>query len=152
MLRSALGPSLWKISVNHFFLIAAVSLVRSVLSQAPCYSPNGTLQPDDVPCYPSAKVSVCCSRGWTCLSNAVCLLIQDSDWPHLNVGSTYRGSCTDASWNSTECPNFCTGVYQFDFQKHWSSTFWDITFHPGDFNQLWWAFIADQYYIKRSFF
>lgn len=117
MLHSALGAFLWKGSVNHFFLIIAVYLFRFVLSQAPCYSPNGSILPDEVPCYTSAEVSVCCGRGWTCLSNSVCMLIQNSDFPDARVGSTYHSSCTDASWKSPKCPNFCKGVYQFNLSK-----------------------------------
>lgn len=81
---------------------------------AKCYSPNGDLQIHDVPCNPSTGaggVSFCCGRGFTCLSNKVCMLSQDTSTGDVTrVGSTYRASCTDKSWNSTECPTFCAGA------------------------------------------
>lgn len=101
------------------FLVAAVPLFQFVSVEAACYYPNGDLNPDDVPCNSSADASVCCGRGWTCLSNGVCMLGQDSSVGSISrIGSTYRTSCTDRSWNSTACPDFCRaspwnlGVYQ----------------------------------------
>lgn len=93
-----------------FFLSPPTALCEEV---AKCYSPNGDLQINDVPCNPSTGaggVSFCCGRGFTCLSNRVCMLSQDTSTGTVTrVGSTYRASCTDKSWKSTECPSFCTG-------------------------------------------
>lgn len=99
-------------TLHSRFLAAAVPLFQFVSVEAACYYPNGDLNPDDVPCNASADASVCCGRGWTCLSNGVCMLGQDSSVGSISrIGSTYRTSCTDRSWNSTACPNFCSGVY-----------------------------------------
>lgn len=95
--------------IYSLFLVAAT--FQSVSGEAACYYPNGDLNPDDVPCNPSTDFSACCGRGWTCLSNGVCMLGQDSSVGSISrVGSTYRTSCTDRTWNSTECPTFCKGV------------------------------------------
>ena len=69
---------------------------------AKCYSPNGDIQIQDVPCNASASagggVSFCCGRGFTCLSNKMCMLSQDTSTGVVTrVGSTYRASCTDKS-------------------------------------------------------
>ncbi|KAK4181260.1 hypothetical protein QBC36DRAFT_227644 [Triangularia setosa] len=71
-----------------------------------CYYPGGGEALDDVPCDPDAEVSVCCGRstsGGGCLSNKLCM---GTD------GRMSRGSCTDNTWMSPECPNFCTVLRQ----------------------------------------
>lgn len=119
MLPSVLSASHPKVSVNHFFLIATVCLFRLVVNQAQCYLPNESPS-NDVPCKPSAEVSACSARGWTYPSNGLCMLHQDSiinGTDHeTRPGITYHNSCTDKSWNSTECPHFCSSEYQF----YWS--------------------------------
>ena len=104
-------------STTRFFLAAALFSFLSPPTAlcdeevAKCYSPNGDLQIHDVPCSAGSGVSFCCGRGFTCLSNKVCMLSQDTSTGDVTrVGSTYRASCTDKSWNSTECPSFCTGA------------------------------------------
>ena len=139
MLHLAPSVSLPKPPVNYFFLIAAVFLFRSVFSQAQCYFPDGSVElpntsktgsPEGyVPCYPSANVSTCCPQGSICLSNAVCLLERDSNYEI--VGGLYRPSCTDRSWNASQCPGFCRGMIFVIFidRQYWSSTVCDNV-HP----------------------
>lgn len=131
MLRLGPSASLPKSSVHTFFLIAVVYLFRSVFCEAACYLPDGSLQLDDVPCNPSAKASVCCGRGWTCLSNAICMLNQDSKvvTQDSRIGATYRTSCTDKSWSSPECPNFCKGVYHFIDHQYWNFSICPKTYY-----------------------
>ncbi|EDU47132.1 hypothetical protein PtrSN002B_007082 [Pyrenophora tritici-repentis] len=70
-----------------------------------CYFPDGTLVERDTPCSTAAN-STCCGQGFACLSNNLCAVTS-----HVDAGpgqSTYvRGSCTDKTWNSAECPTFC---------------------------------------------
>lgn len=68
-----------------------------------CYYPSGDHASTDVPCSQSGD-SVCCGQGFICLSNGVCqnpLLISNEP------GLYSRGSCTDQTWNSSQCPRFC---------------------------------------------
>ncbi len=84
-------------------MLLSVALLFLLFSQAStlCYYPNGDLN-DDLACNPSAAVSACCQRNWTCLSNGVCGLTNSTG------GTNYgRHSCTDKSWNSPACPQFC---------------------------------------------
>lgn len=66
-----------------------------------------------MPCNPSAPASVCCGKGWTCLSSGVCEFNQDSNNPRISnaIGELWRGSCTDNSWDSIHCPLFCYGEF-----------------------------------------
>lgn len=68
-----------------------------------CYYPNG--QPStDVPCDATADQSFCCATGFVCLENKICLSLAVGDFPKWN-----RGSCTDQTWASSECPKFLPG-------------------------------------------
>ncbi|KIV99611.1 uncharacterized protein PV09_08786 [Verruconis gallopava] len=73
-----------------------------------CYYPNhnSTAAYDDRPCDPYAETSMCCPNGWTCMSNKLCVVTDDSI-AKASVGSIERGTCTDPSWNDTICGNFC---------------------------------------------
>ena len=75
-----------------------------------CYVPNGEEVSDDTPCNPTSsdQASACCSRYDTCLSNGLCL---EADMT-LN-----RGSCTDRTWKSKGCAQWCS-----DGKTHASGT------------------------------
>jgi hypothetical protein len=91
------------ISANLLLLLAAP------LINATCYWQNSTLAldapssiaPDDTACFPDQTNSPCCGTGWTCLSDGVCYIEQDGN-PFY-----YRGTCTDRTWNSQQCPGWC---------------------------------------------
>lgn len=71
-----------------------------------CYYPNGNEASGDTPCNSDASASACCGFGYSCLSNTICL--RTSLATDGQNGVTYvRGSCTDQSWTSGLCPNFC---------------------------------------------
>ncbi|QKX53207.1 uncharacterized protein TRUGW13939_00283 [Talaromyces rugulosus] len=67
-----------------------------------CYNPDGSTTSQDVPCSLSHQ-SNCCHPGWACLSNKLC---QNPNAPNDTVAYV-RGSCTDKTWRSGNCPNFC---------------------------------------------
>ena len=83
------------------FWVVIVVLLPGLVS-CTCYLPNGAVTPHDVPCE-NGHESVCCSEGFICLSNSVC---QKRDAANDTVGYA-RGSCTDKSWRSSYCPNYC---------------------------------------------
>ena len=77
--------------------LAAAPLARAARR---CYKVNGELEANDVPCYvDESKDSHCCGDIAGCNTNRVC-----SDLVHGDLG---RGSCTDPTWKSPECPSFC---------------------------------------------
>lgn len=96
--------------------LLAFSLLRLALGGKNCYFPNSDPSGGDVPCDPSASDSVCCGRGWTCLSNGACEFNLDSIDPQIgnSIGELWRGSCTDSSWKSAQCPQFCYGEFRYN--------------------------------------
>ena len=91
------------VTYRQSFILPPIALLFLLLSQAlaVCYYPNGDIS-DDLSCNPSAVNSTCCQRNWTCLSNGVCGLMNSTG--DVNYG---RHSCTDKTWNSPSCPQFC---------------------------------------------
>ncbi|OAP58625.1 hypothetical protein AYL99_07715 [Fonsecaea erecta] len=79
------------------------------LASATCYWQNSTLAPDDpysiapddTACFPDQENSACCGTGLTCLSDGVCYIEQSGN------GYYYRGTCTDRTWDSQQCPGWC---------------------------------------------
>ena len=73
------------------FILATLTAAQT------CYYPNGDPSPVDVPCPNS---DLCCPFNWECLSNGLC---------HDAASDQYdRRTCTDQTWQSAECPDFCT--------------------------------------------
>ena len=64
-----------------------------------CYYPNSTSSVD-TPCHSDAAASACCNAKDICLSNGLCLSQRDAE-------VISRGSCTDQSWESPNCPQHC---------------------------------------------
>ena len=50
-------------------------------------------------CNTTASVSLCCLPGQICLSNGFC---------STQAGQIYSGACTDPTYSSSICPEFCT--------------------------------------------
>lgn len=75
-----------------------------------CYFPDGTVSAHDFPCHSSSigdGASACCGDTAMCLSNNLCL---NQDGAEL----ISRGSCTDETWQSSECGQYCLdGKYLF---------------------------------------
>lgn len=71
-----------------------------------CFYPNG-IQSSGSPCFPDQAVSPCCGPGFICLSNGLCQPGPDTRRSYQYT--VYRSSCTDRTWNSTDCPQVCLG-------------------------------------------
>ena len=90
-------------------LFPLLLLVAPRLASATCYWQNSTLAPDDpysiapddTACFPDQDNSPCCGTGWTCLSDGVCYIEIDGGEYY------YRGTCTDRTWDSQQCPGWC---------------------------------------------
>ena len=74
------------------------------MASAPtCYFPDGSQSPRDTPCHtPSVGdgASACCAYSDICLDNNLCLAQSGAE-------VITRGSCTDETWQSPECSQYC---------------------------------------------
>ena len=94
-------------------LAALLVAVSFPLSAAICYYPNGDASPQDVPCRDDTDDSTCCGPGYACLTNNICMATGlERQIP--NAAKYDRGSCTDKSWRSSQCPNFCVNAAHGD--------------------------------------
>ncbi|KAL4906787.1 hypothetical protein BDW74DRAFT_127437 [Aspergillus multicolor] len=97
------------------------SALFSVALAARCYYTDGTFALDEQqPCFPEKEVSACCGIAKTngdendyCLTNGLCLG-QVSGY----TGFMLLNSCTDSSWESDDCPNFCPKSMQVSYGIH----------------------------------
>lgn len=80
------------------FFITAASCTT-----ARCYYPDGTLDTKSFVCNTTAVdsggSSACCSAGDDCHDSGTCF----QGWS----GIAYRNTCTDPTWKSAACPQFC---------------------------------------------
>lgn len=83
------------------FLI--VLLTAESFATARCYFPDGTLDTKSFICNTTAVdsggSSACCLAGDECYDSGTCY----QGWS----GITYRNTCTDSTWTSVACPQFC---------------------------------------------
>lgn len=68
---------------------------------APCFYPNGDLEPNDMPC--SDEGGACCPPRWVCQKNGLCYLPNEGNSPNNTIE---RHTCTDESWGDL-CPIWC---------------------------------------------
>ena len=93
-------------STSSLALIMSILLFMSIcflinamtVDAQQCYLPNGSKSPD-TPCRPqsSDQASACCRSTDICLDNSLCLA-------QTGYALLTRGSCTDPTWQSDECP------------------------------------------------
>jgi hypothetical protein len=84
-------------------IVILTSYILSAKAEVPlCYYPDRTLATYDYACNLTAEVSFCCAAGFNCLNNKICVAAEGEGQQRYN-----RGSCTDKTWDSLECPQFC---------------------------------------------
>lgn len=84
-------------------LLLLLGTVSYVQGANLCFFPNGR-QAKDVPCDPTAAVSMCCGSVAACLSNGLC---KDESTTNSTGVAYARGTCTDPTWQSPFCPQNC---------------------------------------------
>ncbi|KAH7322571.1 hypothetical protein B0I35DRAFT_509887 [Stachybotrys elegans] len=72
-----------------------------------CYYPDGSLAPDQFRCTTDTAESFCCPDNENCLANKLCYF-NSTGFDDVFRHFYFRGSCTDQSWDSPDCPNYCT--------------------------------------------
>ncbi|KAI1748174.1 hypothetical protein F4782DRAFT_542969 [Xylaria castorea] len=83
------------------FILQIASFATATQQQ--CYYPKGNPSGGDIPCGDGVNHSHCCGFDYICLSNKLCLHTAGSF-------ELSRGSCTDSTWQSPNCPSHCTNV------------------------------------------
>ncbi|PYH94089.1 hypothetical protein BO71DRAFT_399142 [Aspergillus ellipticus CBS 707.79] len=68
-----------------------------------CYFPDGSTAAENVPCS-DETYSACCGKNDICMSNNLCMDVAEQ--PYV----LSRGGCTDANWESSNCPPVCQDV------------------------------------------
>lgn len=92
-------------SIIYLIILAQLA----VLAGAICYYPDGSVA-QDTPCTDSTAQSTCCGTGYACLGLSATFFLCEATGSELNKpgASQYvRGSCTDKSWRSGNCPSVC---------------------------------------------
>lgn len=93
---------MWCSSIHRIFTRSCVSILIVQRVAALCFDPDGTRLFADQPCLVNGtQDSFCCGPQATCLSDKLC-------WD--GGGGYVRGSCTDATWKSSACPQFCLSM------------------------------------------
>jgi hypothetical protein len=92
-------------------LLCFTALLHSTIATSSCYLPDGTIDFKHKPCNTSAEQSACCGATDACLSNGYCFqqYAVDQVWNNRLA----RGTCTDKTWASDACPQFCSDVYPY---------------------------------------
>ncbi|KAF2630467.1 hypothetical protein BU25DRAFT_419446 [Macroventuria anomochaeta] len=86
--------------------LAVIALVASTAAtNSTCYYPNGEKNNGGA-CNANTEVSMCCGPTFVCLSNGLCQ--PGPDTTRTYAYDFYRSGCTDGSFNSSSCPQFCT--------------------------------------------
>lgn len=88
------------------FLLSSLRLSLAVSPDAICYQPSGN--PNTEPggyfvCNATAEQSACCGPNDECTSTGLCKNAGDPSSPYY-----FRTACTDKTWQSPLCPNYCT--------------------------------------------
>lgn len=83
---------------NSFLLVAALFVTTLTALQA-CFYPDGKNATGLFPCKPDAETSHCCREADLCLTNGMCF--------SSGLNSIVRRGCTDKTWKSPDCPNYC---------------------------------------------
>lgn len=72
-----------------------------------CYFPDQTVATGNYACNLASNVSACCGTGGICLDNGLC---------GTSNNEIIRGACTDKSWTSDDCPQYCLGRLSLQYQ------------------------------------
>ena len=77
-------------------LLVTHCLGQNVQYLQTCYDPDGTENPDLIPCNHDARTSACCGSGYICDTVLDCI--------DANTGMQYVPGCTDSTFNDYACP------------------------------------------------
>ena len=79
------------------------TLLGSAALATSCYYPDGSVAQDNYSCSNEYNTT-CCAAGYACLSGGICA---SSPFNDDSTSNYYRGTCTDETYTSPCCPNYC---------------------------------------------
>ena len=93
------GPSISACFFVFFCFIGWLNCHIMTDTRPHCFYPNGNKSDTAVPSFPDLDVSPCCPQDESYLANGLCV----GKIPNV----LYRATCTDPSWKSPNCPQYC---------------------------------------------
>ena len=96
--------------VNTPFYVTLLVAALAAPATSICYYPDGSNAPNDTPCTEETTESSCCGQGYACLGIESQYFLCQATGSEINKTdstSLVRGSCTDQSWRSGNCPSVC---------------------------------------------
>ena len=92
-----------------FFIIVFFSSLRHRQGRD-CYDADGSVLVGDRAFYPEREQYFCCGALWACISSGICSRANNKEIAPSGGSPLRRGTCTDRTWSSAECPQFCKTV------------------------------------------
>ncbi|KAF8855419.1 hypothetical protein BDZ45DRAFT_503667 [Acephala macrosclerotiorum] len=84
---------------NQLFFFTFATRATAALDSSLCFYPDGiTTEPTHSPCNLTVSASSCCDPLDACTASGLCL---------GRTGFNYRGTCTDKTWDSSNCAASC---------------------------------------------
>lgn len=109
---------------NILFVLCLNFLAKAQVPS--CFYPNGAHADHDYACNLTSEVSFCCGINDVCLENKICV---GNGYDGSTAMPWNRGSCTDPTWQSPDCPKFC---YTDDPANKPSGGSWIVQCKPNE--------------------
>lgn len=96
-----------------------------------CFYPDGSPDFYAVPCASEGESHCCRNSSGICLSNGHCM-------DYLQPFAIWRGSCTDETWGSANCPKVCAGMWSVPYyvkscSKDYCGLIHNLYYTAGDY-------------------
>lgn len=91
----------------HLFLLLNFLAQYLGTVNCQCYDLDGSIVAGDRPCYQDQPHSFCCGDKWTCVSPGICSRENSTEIAPNGGAPLQRATCTDKTWKSNQCPQFC---------------------------------------------
>ena len=95
-------------TILHYFLLLIFFAQYPKIIKCQCYDFGGNIVEGDRACYQDRDHSFCCGEKWTCLSPGICSRENSTEITPDGASPLQRATCTDKTWKSKQCPQFCT--------------------------------------------
>ena len=98
--------------------LTSLTLFASLAIAQMCHFPDQETISGDTVCFPNLQYSPCCGNGYDCTTQGLC---------QNGAAFFVRGSCSDRSWSSPDCPQLCLDVYNNGENLDAGNVIWPCT-------------------------